>query len=73
MKPQAVAAELARLKSMFVLLPETPAIYTIWESLVTRHQVSGKPAAWSPPCKRTVLPLFSPSTDPGLPAIPVSR
>lgn len=44
MKPQAVAAELARLKSMFVLLPETPEIYSIWESLVIRHQVSGKPA-----------------------------
>jgi predicted nucleic acid-binding protein len=42
--PSAVAAELARLKSMFVLLPETPAIYAIWEALVTRHQVSGKPA-----------------------------
>jgi predicted nucleic acid-binding protein len=44
MTPSAVAAELARLKSMFVLLPETPAIYAIWEALVTQHQVSGKPA-----------------------------
>lgn len=44
MTPPAVAAELARLKSMFLLLPETPAIYPIWEALVTQHQVSGKPA-----------------------------
>jgi predicted nucleic acid-binding protein len=44
MAPSTVAAELARLKSMFLLLPETPAIYPIWESLVIQHQVSGKPA-----------------------------
>ena len=37
-------AEVRRLKSMFVLLPETPAIYPVWESLVVQHQVSGKPA-----------------------------
>ena len=29
---------------MFLLLPETPSIYPIWEGLVTKHQVSGKPA-----------------------------
>ena len=40
----AVAGELARIKSMFVLLPENSAIYPVWESLVVRHQVSGKPA-----------------------------
>jgi predicted nucleic acid-binding protein len=33
-----------RLKSMFPLLPDTPAIYPVWESLVIRYQVSGKPA-----------------------------
>ena len=44
MSPPAVAAELARLKSMFLLLPETPTIFPIWEALVTEHQVSGKPA-----------------------------
>jgi hypothetical protein len=44
MTPFAVAAELARLKSMFLLLPETQTIYPIWEALVTEHQVSGKPA-----------------------------
>jgi predicted nucleic acid-binding protein len=44
MSPPAAHAELARLKSMFLLLPETPAIYPVWESLVAQHQVSGKPA-----------------------------
>lgn len=44
MLPSSVAPELARLKSMFLLLPETPAIYPIWEALVTQHQVTGKPA-----------------------------
>jgi predicted nucleic acid-binding protein len=37
-------SELMRLKSMFPLLPDTPAIYPVWESLVIRYQVSGKPA-----------------------------
>ena len=37
-------SELMRLKSMFSLLPDTPAIYPIWESLVIQYQVSGKPA-----------------------------
>ena len=44
MTTAAVAVELARIKSMFVLLPENAAIYPVWESLVVRHQVSGKPA-----------------------------
>jgi predicted nucleic acid-binding protein len=39
-----VGGELMRLKSLFVLLPETPAIYPVWESLVIQHRVSGKPA-----------------------------
>jgi predicted nucleic acid-binding protein len=38
------AAELRRIKRMFVLLPETSAIYSTWEALVTRHAVSGKPS-----------------------------
>jgi predicted nucleic acid-binding protein len=38
------ASELMRLKSMFPLLPDTPAIYQVWENLVIQHQVSGKPA-----------------------------
>jgi predicted nucleic acid-binding protein len=44
MAPAAVAAELARLKSMFLLLPETPALYPVWEAIVIQYQVSGKPA-----------------------------
>jgi predicted nucleic acid-binding protein len=38
------ATELMRLKSMFPLLPDTPAIYPVWESLVIQYRVSGKPA-----------------------------
>jgi predicted nucleic acid-binding protein len=37
-------SELMRLKSLFPLLPDTPAIYPVWESLVIQYQVSGKPA-----------------------------
>jgi predicted nucleic acid-binding protein len=40
--PEATS-ELMRLKSMFPLLPDTPAIYPIWESLVIQYRVSGKP------------------------------
>ena len=36
--------ELMRLKSMFPLLPDTPAIYPVWENLVIQYRVSGKPA-----------------------------
>src|ERR1700691_1660318 len=32
------AAELERIKAMFLFLPETPAIYPAWEALVNRHQ-----------------------------------
>jgi predicted nucleic acid-binding protein len=38
------ADELMRLKSMFPLLPDTPAIHPVWESLVIQYRVSGKPA-----------------------------
>jgi hypothetical protein len=44
MTPVEAALELARIKGMFLFLPETPAIYPVWEALVTRHEVSGKPA-----------------------------
>jgi predicted nucleic acid-binding protein len=44
MTPAGAAAELTRLKSIFLLLPETPAIYPVWENLVAQHQVSGKTA-----------------------------
>lgn len=40
----AAAEELKRIKGMFGLLPETPALYQAWESLVIEHNVSGKPA-----------------------------
>ncbi len=39
-----VAAELERLKGIFLFLPETAAIYPLWEALVIENQVSGKPA-----------------------------
>jgi len=29
---------------MFELLPDTPATYPVWEELVTRYQIAGKPA-----------------------------
>jgi predicted nucleic acid-binding protein len=41
--PQAVA-ELAKLKGLFVLLPDNAAIYPEWERLVSLHQVTGKNA-----------------------------
>jgi len=44
MAPAAVAVELTRIKSMFELLHETPAIYPVWESLVIQYRVIGKPA-----------------------------
>jgi predicted nucleic acid-binding protein len=42
--PAEAAAELERIKRIFLFLPETPAIYPAWETLVTQHQVSGKPS-----------------------------
>jgi predicted nucleic acid-binding protein len=41
-RPRPAAGELARLKSMLILLPETPAIFPAWESLVLQHHVKGK-------------------------------
>jgi predicted nucleic acid-binding protein len=37
-------AELARLKTLFSFLPDTPAIYPEWERLVTTHNVGGRDA-----------------------------
>jgi len=37
-------AELTRIKSLFRFLPDTPAIYPAWETLVVQHAVSGKKA-----------------------------
>jgi predicted nucleic acid-binding protein len=42
--PTQAAAELSRIKSLFLLPPDTPAIYAEWERLVTVHQVMGKSA-----------------------------
>ncbi len=38
------ASELEKIKGMFPFLPETPAIYPAWETLVIQHQVMGKHA-----------------------------
>lgn len=38
------AAELSRLKRLFPLLHDSPAIYPEWERLVTVHQIMGKNA-----------------------------
>ena len=38
------AAELMRLERMFPLLPDTPAIFPVWESLVIQYRVYWKPA-----------------------------
>lgn len=39
--PEQAAAEVNRLKDLFQLLPDTPAIYQQWEQLVTRYEVKG--------------------------------
>jgi predicted nucleic acid-binding protein len=44
LSPSQVQAEVTRLKSLFTLLDDTPAIYPQWEHLVTQHQVLGKNA-----------------------------
>lgn len=37
-------AELTRLKTLFTILDDTPAIFTQWEQLVIQYQVQGKNA-----------------------------
>jgi predicted nucleic acid-binding protein len=37
-------SELARIKRLFLLLPETPAIRPVWEELVAAHDVKGRSA-----------------------------
>jgi predicted nucleic acid-binding protein len=44
MTPAKAASELERIKSIFLFLPETPAIYPAWEALVVQHQVMGRSA-----------------------------
>ena len=38
------ASELDRVKDLFALLPDSPAIYPRWEALVREYGVSGKPS-----------------------------
>jgi PIN domain-containing protein len=50
----AALTEIARLKRLFLLLPETPAIFPAWEALVSRYQVPANPRMTrgsSPLCK----------------------
>jgi hypothetical protein len=35
-------AELTRLKAIFAFLPDTPAIYSEWEKLVVRNNITGR-------------------------------
>jgi len=44
MTPAEASAELGRVKGLFFFLPETPAIYPAWETLVVGRAVSGKPS-----------------------------
>lgn len=37
-----VAAELTQIRTLFLFVPESPAIYPEWQRLVTAHGVSGK-------------------------------
>lgn len=39
--PDEAAAEVNRLKGLFLLLPDTPTIYSEWERLVLTYQVRG--------------------------------
>src|SRR5437763_1578987 len=40
--PVQAAAELEKIKGIFIFLPETPAIYPRWERLVVNHHIVGK-------------------------------
>lgn len=37
-------AELTKMQGVFTLLPDTPAIFPLWEQLVLQYSVKGKPA-----------------------------
>lgn len=41
---QDASREMNSIESLFTFLPDTPAIYPVWKSLVTNHSVSGRPA-----------------------------
>jgi predicted nucleic acid-binding protein len=42
MTTEMAQAELAHIKSLFRLLPDTAMVYDEWETLVARHSVSGR-------------------------------
>ena len=44
MSVAAASGELTRIKRLFEPLPELPTIFPVWQSLVIRHAISGKPA-----------------------------
>ena len=44
LQPAAAASELTRLRSLFLWLDDTPAIYPVWERLVSSRGVMGKKA-----------------------------
>ena len=44
LSPTETQAELSRLKTLFTILDDTPAIFPQWEQLVMQHQVRGKSA-----------------------------
>jgi len=42
--PVEVTAEFTAFKSLFMFLPDTPAVFPEWETLVSTYRVVGKPA-----------------------------
>ena len=42
--PDEMAAEFSFLKTHFTVLPDTPAVFPEWETLVTTYKVIGKPS-----------------------------
>lgn len=44
MEVDTATQELLKLKRLFILLPDTAEIFSVWEKLVTQHRVMGKPA-----------------------------
>jgi predicted nucleic acid-binding protein len=41
---QDASREVNGIESLFTFLPDNPAIYPVWKSLVTQHSVSGRSA-----------------------------
>lgn len=42
--PEEAEKAIKKLKRIFILFPDTPVIFTVWENLVTKYQVKGKQA-----------------------------